>query len=105
MKRIDEHIRSAVRMELDLAPRKSCGYWKYHTPGKWFKQAKLIGKINHEKATMLFDSGAEVSTIDTTFARQVGCMIDEIQTYEYVGQGGNAYLTTGRTRIKITLDG
>ena len=61
-------------MELDLAPGESRGYWKYHTPGKWFKQAKAVGKINNEKATLLFDSGAEVSIIDTTFARKVGCI-------------------------------
>ena len=32
-------------------------------------------------------------------------MIDESQNQECVGIGGNAYLTTGRTKIKITLDG
>ena len=54
---------------------------------------------------MLFDSGAEVSTIDTTFNRKVGRVIDESQTQECVGIGENTYLTTGRTKIKITLDG
>ena len=67
-------------MELDLAPGESRGYWKYHTPEKWFKQAKAAGKINNEKATMLFDSGAEVSILDTTFARKVGCVINERHT-------------------------
>ena len=52
---------------------------------------------------MLFD-GAEISIIDTTFARKVGCVIDEIQTQECVGIGENAYMTAGRTKIKITLD-
>uniref|UniRef100_A0AAV1T966 Peptidase A2 domain-containing protein n=1 Tax=Peronospora matthiolae TaxID=2874970 RepID=A0AAV1T966_9STRA len=92
-------------MELDLAPGESRGYWKYHTPGKWFKQAKAMGKINNEKATMLFDSGAEVSILDTTFARKVGCVIDDSQTQECVGIGENLYMTVGRTKIKITLDG
>ena len=54
---------------------------------------------------MLFDSGAEVSIIDTTFARKVGCVIDESQTQECAGIGENTYLTIGRTRIKITLNG
>ena len=62
-------------------------YWKYHTPGKWFKQAKAVGKINNERATMLFDSGAEVSIIDATFARRVGCTIDDSQRQECVGIG------------------
>ena len=37
VKRIDEYTRSAVKMELDLAPGESRGYRKYQTPGKWFK--------------------------------------------------------------------
>ena len=90
-------------MELDLAPGKWHGYCKYNTPGKWFKQLKAIGKLNDEKATMLFDSGDEVSIIDTTFARKVGCMNDESQTQESVGIGENAYLTVKSTKIKITL--
>ncbi|POM80234.1 Reverse transcriptase [Phytophthora palmivora] len=39
----------------------SRGYWKYHDPGKWFKQAKAVGE--------------------------------------------NAYMTEGRTKIKVTLAG
>ena len=104
VKGTDEYTRTQVKMELDLAPVKSRGYWKYHTPGKWFKQEKAIGKINIENATMLIDYGAEVSIIDTTFARKVGCMIDESRTQECVGIGENAYMTTGRTKIKIKLD-
>ena len=102
--RVDEYARSPAKMELDLAPGESRGYWKYHTPGKWFKQAKATGKINNEKAIMLFDSGAEVSIVDTTFARKVGCVIDESQKQECVGIGENTYMTDGRTRIKITLN-
>ena len=52
---------------------------------------------------MLFDSGDEVSIVDTTFARKVGCINDESQNQECVGIGENAYLTVGRTKIKITL--
>ena len=64
-----------------------------------------MGKIKNEKATMLFDSGAEILIIDTTFARKVGCVIDESRTQECVGIGESAYMTVGRTKIKITLDG
>ena len=94
-----------VEMELDLAPGESRGYWKYHTLGKCFKQAKAVGKINNEKANFLFDSGAEISIIDTTFARKVGCVIDESRTPECVGIGESTYVTVGRTKIKITLNG
>ena len=79
VKRMNDYARSPVRMELDLAPGESHGYWKYRNVGKWFKQAKATGKNNNGKATMLFDSGAEVS-IDTTFARKVGCVINERHT-------------------------
>ena len=54
---------------------------------------------------MLFDSGAEVSIIDATFARRVGCTIDDSQRQECVGIGENTYMTEGRTKIKITLNG
>ena len=30
---VDENARSPMKIELDLAPWKSRGYWKYHTPG------------------------------------------------------------------------
>ena len=33
-KRVDEYSRLPVKMELDLVPGDSRGYWKYHTPGK-----------------------------------------------------------------------
>ncbi|POM58039.1 LOW QUALITY PROTEIN: Reverse transcriptase [Phytophthora palmivora] len=105
MKPKDEYSRSEVVMELDLLPGESRGYWKFHTPGKWFKQAKDTGKINNEKATLLFDSGAEVSIVDSTFARKVGCYIDDSQKQECVGIGKNAYMTEGRTKIKVTLAG
>ncbi|OWY97626.1 LOW QUALITY PROTEIN: hypothetical protein PHMEG_00031798 [Phytophthora megakarya] len=87
----------------DLRPGESRGYWKYYAPGKWFKQAKITGKINNSKATMLLDSGAEVSIVDTTFARKVGCIIDESQKQECMGIGENVYMTLGRTTIKVTL--
>ena len=53
---------------------------------------------------MLFDSVAEVSTLDTTFARKVGCVIDDSQTQECVGIGENTCMPMRRTKIKITLD-
>ena len=80
VKRVNDYARSPVRMEIDLVPGESRGYWKYHTPEKWFKKAKAAGKINNEKVTMLFDSGAEMSILDTTFARKVGCVINERHT-------------------------
>ena len=75
VKRVDEYTRFRMKMEFDLAPRESRGYWKYYTPGKWYKKANDEGKINNEKANMLFDSGAEISIVDTTFSRKVGCVV------------------------------
>jgi hypothetical protein len=92
-------------MEIELAYGEARGYRKHYSPGKWFKQAKAVGKINNENATVLFDSGAEVSIIDTTFARKVGCIIDESQRQECIGIGKTPYMTIGRTKINVTLAG
>ena len=78
---------------------------KYHTPEDWFKQAEAVDKINNERATKLSDSGAEVSIVDASFDRKVGCMIDDSQKQECIGIGENAYMTEGRTKIKVTLNG
>ncbi|POM72984.1 LOW QUALITY PROTEIN: Hypothetical protein PHPALM_10218 [Phytophthora palmivora] len=64
-----------------------------------------MGKINNKKATLLFDSGAEVSILDATFARKVGCHIDESQTLECEGVGRSPYKIEGCTRLMITLAG
>ncbi|OWZ03981.1 hypothetical protein PHMEG_00024197 [Phytophthora megakarya] len=61
--------------------------------------------INQEKAILLLDTGAEVSILDTTFARKVGCNFDTSQRQECVGIGDNVYTTEERIRIKITLAG
>ncbi|ETO99971.1 hypothetical protein F441_22604 [Phytophthora nicotianae CJ01A1] len=92
-------------MALELLPGEMRGYWKYHAPSKWFKQAKTRGKINNEKADLLLDSGAEVSILDAAFARKVGCYVDESRQQECVGIGEGVYVTKGRTKIKVTLAG
>ena len=64
-------------MELDLLPGESRGYWKYHAPTKWFRQAKASGKVNNDHANLLFDTGAEISILDIAFARKVGCQMND----------------------------
>ncbi|POM67689.1 LOW QUALITY PROTEIN: Hypothetical protein PHPALM_16262, partial [Phytophthora palmivora] len=61
--------------------------------------------INNEKGILLLDTGAEVSIVDTAFARKVGCYIDTSQIQDCVGIGESVYRTEGRTRIKITMAG
>lgn len=80
VKRADGYTRSPMKMKLDLAAGGSRGYWKYHTPINWSNQAKAVGKIRNERATMFFESGAEIVIIDTTFARKAGCVLDESRT-------------------------
>ncbi|KAE9000722.1 hypothetical protein PR003_g18673 [Phytophthora rubi] len=92
-------------MTLELQPGESRGYWKYHVPGKHFKQAKANSKINNVRTVVLLDSGSEVSIIDATFARKVGCYIDTSQSQECLGIGEKLYVATGRTKIKLTLAG
>ncbi|OWY97776.1 LOW QUALITY PROTEIN: hypothetical protein PHMEG_00031609, partial [Phytophthora megakarya] len=102
---ISEFSRSNVEVALDLKRGESRGYWKRHSPGKWLRQAKILGKINHERSILLLDTGAEVSILDTTFARKVGCNFDTSQRQECVGIGDTVYTTEGRTKIKVTLAG
>ncbi|OWZ11645.1 hypothetical protein PHMEG_00015307 [Phytophthora megakarya] len=90
---------------MDLLPGESRGYWKHHSPGKWFRQAKITDKIHNEKAILLLDTCAEVSVVDTAFARKVGCYIESSQIQDCMGIGDNVYRTEGRTRIKVTLAG
>ena len=97
--------REEAVMKLDLLPGESRGFWKHHAPSKWFRQAKAFGKVNNDRANLLFDTGAEISILDIAFARKVGCQIDESERQECVGIGESIYTTEGRTRIKITLNG
>ncbi|OWY91474.1 LOW QUALITY PROTEIN: hypothetical protein PHMEG_00039936 [Phytophthora megakarya] len=90
---------------MDLLPGEFRGYWKHNSPGKRFRQAKITGKIHKEKAILRLDTGAEVSIVDTAFARQVGCYIDSSQIQDCVRIGDNVYQTERRTRIKVTLAG
>ncbi|OWZ01917.1 LOW QUALITY PROTEIN: hypothetical protein PHMEG_00026617, partial [Phytophthora megakarya] len=98
---ISEFTGSNADGALDLKRGESRGYWKRHSPGKWFRQAKISGRINQERAILLLYTGAE----DTTFARKVGCNFDTSQRQECVGIGDHVYTTEERTRIKITLAG
>ncbi|POM58530.1 Hypothetical protein PHPALM_36810 [Phytophthora palmivora] len=76
-----------------------------NTMPREFRQAKIAGKINNERGILLLDTGAEVSIVDTAFARKVGCYIDTSQIQDCVGIGESVYRTEGRTRIKITMAG
>ena len=64
-----------------------------------------MGKINNEKATMLFDSSAEVSIIDITFASKVGYMIDESRTQECVAIGKTHTWRLGARRSRSNCTG
>ncbi|KAJ8571976.1 hypothetical protein ON010_g4853 [Phytophthora cinnamomi] len=53
----------------------------------WLKQLKSTGAVKNVRANLLFDTGAEVSIIASTFARKVGCEIDSTQTMDCIGVG------------------
>ncbi|KAE8963679.1 hypothetical protein PR002_g29214 [Phytophthora rubi] len=101
----DEFAREPPLDEIDLQPGERRGYWKHYAPHKWYKQAKIHGKLNNHRSVLLLDTGAEVSILDTTFAREVGCLIDTETTQECVGIRDETYYTVGRTRVKVTLAG
>ncbi|OWZ09002.1 Eukaryotic/viral aspartic protease [Phytophthora megakarya] len=101
----DEYARQTPLGSIDLQPGERRGFWKYYAPGKWYKQAKIHGKLNNREAVMPLDTGAEVFILDTTFAREVGCQIDTSVTQECVGIRDETYFTVGKTRVKVTLAG
>lgn len=105
LKEPNDFPRENAVMEIYLLPGESRGYWKYHAPSKWFRQAKASAKVNNDRANLLFDTGAEISILNIAFARKVGCQIDESERQECVGIGESVYTTEGRARIKITLNG
>uniref|UniRef100_M4B7T3 Uncharacterized protein n=1 Tax=Hyaloperonospora arabidopsidis (strain Emoy2) TaxID=559515 RepID=M4B7T3_HYAAE len=49
VKRVNDYARSLVRMEIDLAPGESRGYWKYHTTGKWLNKQKRRARSTMKK--------------------------------------------------------
>ncbi|KAJ8555067.1 hypothetical protein ON010_g9418 [Phytophthora cinnamomi] len=71
----------------------------------WCKHAKIHGKLDNRCAVLLLDTRAEVTILDTTFARAGGCRIDTDITQECVGMRDETYYTVGRARVKITLAG
>ncbi|KAJ8525555.1 hypothetical protein ON010_g15559 [Phytophthora cinnamomi] len=101
----DEFAREPLLDEIDLQPGERRGDWKHYAPHKWYKQAKIHGKLDNRRAVLLLDTGAEVSIVDTTFAREVGCLIDTDITQECVGLRDETYYTVGRAKVKITLAG
>ncbi|GMF43519.1 unnamed protein product [Phytophthora fragariaefolia] len=101
----DKYAREPLLDAIDLQPGERRGYWKPYAPQKWYKQAKIHGKLNNCRGVFLLYTGAEVSILDTTFAREIGYLIDTDVTQNFVGIRDETYYTVGRTRVKITLAG
>ncbi|GMF55491.1 unnamed protein product [Phytophthora fragariaefolia] len=101
----DEYAREPLLDAIDLQPGERRGYWKHYAPQKWYEQAKIRGKLNNCCGVLLLDTGVEVSILDTTFAREIGCVIDTDVTQNCVGIRVETYYAVGRTRVKITLAG
>ncbi|OWY99143.1 Eukaryotic/viral aspartic protease [Phytophthora megakarya] len=52
-----------TRRDFETGERR--GFWTHYAPDKWYKQAKIHGKLNNPKAVLLLDTGAEVSILDS----------------------------------------
>ncbi|OWZ16583.1 Eukaryotic/viral aspartic protease [Phytophthora megakarya] len=63
---MNEYARETPLDAIDLQPGERRVYWEHYTPDKWYKQAMVHGKL----AVLLLDTAAEVSILDTTFARE-----------------------------------
>ncbi|GMF51286.1 unnamed protein product [Phytophthora fragariaefolia] len=100
----DEYAREPLLEAIELQPGERRGYSKHYAPHKWYKQAKIHGKLNNRRGVLLLDTGAEVPILDTTIAREIGCLIDTDGTQKCVGIRDETYYTVGRTRVKVTLE-
>ena len=90
-------------MRLRLSPGERRGYWKHVVPTKSLRQTLIPAKLNDSNAKVLLDTGAEVSILSSSFARELGLDIDTDEELECVGVGGAIYRTEGRANVKITL--
>lgn len=97
-----EFERVPAVQRLSLLPGERRGYWKQH-PNQTFRQTIVHAAINDRRARILMDSGADVSIIDPTFAREAGIEVDTSEAMQCVGVGDAVYRTEGKTRVKITL--
>ncbi|OWZ20740.1 Eukaryotic/viral aspartic protease [Phytophthora megakarya] len=96
----DEYARETSTDVIDLHPgERDIGNTTLRT------SAKIHKNLNNRKVVLLLDTGAEVSILDTTFAREVGCQIDTSVTQDFVGIGDETYFSVGRPCVKVTLAG
>ncbi|GMF37318.1 unnamed protein product [Phytophthora fragariaefolia] len=101
----DDYAREDPADVVNLDSGERRGYWKYYAPDKWHRQAKVYRKLNNRRAILLLDSEAEVSIVDTTYAREAGCRIDTSVAQDCVGIRNETYQIIGRSRIRVTLAG
>ncbi|OWZ14960.1 Eukaryotic/viral aspartic protease [Phytophthora megakarya] len=104
---MNEYARETPLDVIDLQPGERCGYWEYYAPDKWYQQAKIHGKLNNRKAVLLLDTGAEVSILDTTFARHTDEEHGILWIGDLVGQSaifGMNFMVPAGVRID-TADG
>ena len=100
----DEFERKKVIQRLVLHPGERRGYWRHYAQNN-YKQTIVPALIDDCHARVLLDSGAEVSILDSDFARKIGVVVDATEQLECAGVGGSAYRTEGKARVKLTFAG
>ena len=61
---LNDFARKNAVMELDLLPSEFREYLKNNAPTKWFIQAKPPRISENDRANLLYDTGAEIFTLD-----------------------------------------
>ena len=98
----EEFERCSSIQRLTLNPLEKRGYWQRNGIMNKQCQTSVVAKVNDKRARILLDSGADVSIIDSSYARELELTVDHHQRLDCVGVGDSAFRIEGRTEVKVT---
>lgn len=93
------------RLEVKLLPGEKHGWWSSNLPDKRFRSRALVGgAVNDSPATILMDTGANISIINSQLAKRI-VRDEDIRTDKILNIQGLSHKvgTSQRAEVKVTL--